>query len=224
MSLMRSLFAMVIAVAVLALSAGIHAQAGLTDVYHVMFVKALPGQAAAVAKQLQQQDAKDPMAGHFLLLRHQEGDDWDYCIIQHLGKQATVVVTPPPPSGQTPTQAWHEDTFVAGPSWGELSKMMSGPPASVYVVGVHRAAPGRRAQLFELLSKRDPASKVAVSQAVLPHLEGGAWQFLTLDRYNSWQDLATDRGGAAASDKGWYEVRQNSASHTDTIADRVISK
>jgi hypothetical protein len=29
-----------------------------TDVYHVMFVKAAPGQAAALAKQLQEQDPK----------------------------------------------------------------------------------------------------------------------------------------------------------------------
>jgi hypothetical protein len=40
-----------------------------------MFVKAQPGQAAALAKELQQQDPKDPIASHFVLLRHQEGDD-----------------------------------------------------------------------------------------------------------------------------------------------------
>jgi hypothetical protein len=48
-----------------------------TDLYHVMFVKAAPGQAAALAKELQQPDPKDPMAAHFILLRHQEGADWD---------------------------------------------------------------------------------------------------------------------------------------------------
>jgi hypothetical protein len=197
------------------------AQTGLTDVYHVMFVKALPGQAAAVAKTLQEQDPKDPMAGHFLLLRHQEGDDWDYCLIQHVGKQATVAVTAPPPPGATPTQAWHTDAFVAGPSWGELSKLMTGPPTSAYIVGVHRAAPGRRSQLLELLDRATPDAKVPISHTTLVHLEGGAWQFLSLDRFNSWQDMATAR--AASTDQGWLEVRQNSASHTDTIADRISS-
>ncbi len=197
------------------------AQAGAADVYHVMFVKALPGQAANLAKQLQQQDPKDPMAGHFLMLRHQEGDDWDYCLIQHVGKQATVAVTPPPPASDTPTQAWHNDAFVAGPSWAELSKLMAGSPSSVYVVGVHRAAPGRRVQLQELLDRRDPAAKVPISHATLVHLEGGPWQFLTLDRYNSWQDMAAARAAVAAGDQGWFEVRQNSAAHWDTIADRV---
>src|SRR5215510_11864502 len=88
------------------------------DVYHVLFAKAAPGQAAALAKELQQVDPKDPMGSHFLLLRHQWGDDWDYCLIQHLGTKASVDVTnarPNPP----PTMAWHTDSFVAGPSWGE---------------------------------------------------------------------------------------------------------
>ncbi|MGH8637686.1 MAG: hypothetical protein ACREUZ_11195, partial [Burkholderiales bacterium] len=37
-----------------------------TDVYHVMFVKAAPGQAAALGKELQQADPKDPMGAHVL--------------------------------------------------------------------------------------------------------------------------------------------------------------
>lgn len=195
-----------------------------TDVYHVMFVKALPGQAALVAKQLQEQDSKDPMAGHYVLLRHQEGDDWDYCIIRHVGKQATVTIPPAPPPNQPPTQAWHIDTFAAGPSWGELSKLMTGPAGSVYVVGTHRAAPGRRNELLALLGQRDPGAKVPLTSAILVHLEGGNWQFLTLGRYNSWQDLAADRSAAASAEKGWFEVRQHSAYHVDTIADRIMSK
>ena len=51
----------------------------------MLFAKAAPGQAAALAKQLQEPDPKDPMAAHFILLRHQEGADWDYCLIQHVG-------------------------------------------------------------------------------------------------------------------------------------------
>jgi hypothetical protein len=55
---------------------------------------------------------------------------------------------------------------------------------------------------------------------VLPHLEGGPWTFLSIDRYNSWQDFGADRM-AAASGKEWLEAREHSAFHTDTIADRV---
>ena len=66
--------------------------------------------------------------------------------------------------------------------------------------------------------------KVPLSQVALTHLEGGPWQFLTIGRYNSWQDLGADRAAAAASEKGWFEIRQNSAWHVDTIADRVGAK
>jgi hypothetical protein len=212
----------IIALVGFVMSAVGQAQTVPTDVYHVMFVKALPGQAAALAKQLQQpQNPKDPMAGHFVLLRHQEGDDWDYCLVNHLGPRATVEITPP--DTNTPMQAWHGDTFVAGPSWGEFSKLMNGPPSSVYIVSTHRVAPGRRTQLFAILN-RAPTAKVPISQTILVHLEGGPWQFLSLVRYNSWQDLATHRAAASTSDEGWLEVRQNSAFHVDTIADRIAPK
>ena len=194
-----------------------------TDVYHVQFAKALPGQAPTLEKNLKDQDPKNPMASHYILLRHQEGADWDYCLIAHLGPRATVEITPPPPSATsaTPSGAWHEDTFVAGPSWPEFQKSMdfAGSGTSVYIVSIHRPAPGHRTQLQELLGRPDPASKVA-GRLVLPHLEGGAWTFLSIDRYNSWQDFGADRM-AAASGKGWLEAREHSAFHTDTIADRV---
>ena len=200
-------------------------QGAATDVYHVMFVKAVPGQAAALAKELQQQDPKDPMAAHFLLLRHQEGADWDYCVIQHVGTKASVEITPAPPNTGKPVQAYHEDTFVSGPSWPEFQKAMGltgdQPENAVYVVGVHRAVPGHREQLLQSLTRPSANSKVTISSVVLTHLEGGAWQYLSIDRYNSWQDFGADRAANAASGEGWLDVRQHSAFHTDTIADRV---
>ncbi len=199
------------------------AQASPTDLYHVMFVKAAPGQAAALAKELQQQDAKDPMASHFLLLRHQEGADWDYCLIQHVGAKGSVEIPPQAPPA-TASIGWHDDTFVSGPSWGEFQRVMglAGDQAgqAVYVVSVQRAVPGHREQLSQALNQRAPASKVTVGSLVMTHVEGGAWQFLTLDRYNSWQDLGADRA-ANTGGQGWFDTRQHSAYHTDTIADRV---
>ena len=192
-----------------------------TDVYHVMFVKAAPGQAAAEATELLKQDPKDPLASHLLLLRHQEGDDWDYCLIQHLGPRATVAITPPAPTTNAPpTRVWHNDTFVSGPSWAEFSRLMMGAPASVYIASVHRAVPGRRTQLLATLNAPSAVTKAPVTHVTLTHMEGGAWQFFSLDRYNSWQDLAADRS-ANTGGTGWAETRQNSAYHTDTIADRV---
>ncbi len=199
------------------------AQPAPTDIYLVQFAKALPGQAATLEKNLKEQDPKDPMASHYILLRHQEGADWDYCLIQHVGPKAAVEITAPTPAapGAPPVGAWHEDTYVAGPSWAEFQKTMdfAGTGNSVYVVAVHRQAPGHRVQLQELLSRSEPGDKVA-GRTLLVHLQGGAWTFLSLDRYASWQDLGADRATAAAG-KGWMEARQHSSFHTDTIADRV---
>jgi hypothetical protein len=199
------------------------AQPGATDIYLVQFAKALPGQAATLEKNLKELDPKNPMAAHYILLRHQEGADWDFCLIQHMGPRATVEITPLPAAaaGAAPVGAWHEDTYVAGPSWAEFQKTMdlAGTGNSVYVVSVHRPAPGHRAQLQDLLSRPDPGTKVA-GTALLVHLQGGAWTFMSVDRYASWQDFGTQRANAATG-KGWLEARQHSAFHADTIADRV---
>src|SRR5207245_7731615 len=57
--------------------------AKLTDVYRVTFLKSAPGKAAQLSEDLKAQGAKAPMPGHFLLLRHLSGDDWDYAVIEH---------------------------------------------------------------------------------------------------------------------------------------------
>jgi hypothetical protein len=195
-----------------------------TDVYHVTFVKAAPGQAAALAKELLQPDPKNPMGSHFILLRHQEGADWDYCLIEHVGTKASVEITPPPAATATPTRAWHDDTFVSGPAWPEFQRVtgltgdQSGSP--VYVVGTHRAVPGHREQLLAALNQ-PPAGSKPVTGMTLTHIEGGQWQFLTVTRYSSWQELGADRPAAGAGADAWAEIRQHSASHADTIADRV---
>src|SRR4029078_5135478 len=62
-------------------------------VYHVYFGKAAAGKAVQLAEMLKTPNPKDPMPGHFILLRHQEGDAWDYCLITHMGAKATVAAT-----------------------------------------------------------------------------------------------------------------------------------
>jgi hypothetical protein len=195
-------------------------QGAATDVYHVHFAKAVPGQAAALAADLQKQDPKAPMQGHLVLLRHQEGDDWDYCVIEHVGTKATVEVTPPPAASAPPLSAWHNDSYVAGPSWATFQKALGTTATGIYIVSTHRAVPGHRDQLLKVLNQADPASKVTIGRVVLAHLEGGPWQYLGIDRYNSWQDLAADRSSSGATG-AWAESRMHSAFHTDTIADRV---
>ena len=197
-----------------------------TDVYHLHFAKAAPGQAAALAKSLMTPDKTSTMPEHFIVLRHQEGDDWDYVVIQHLGSKAEVTATALAPSDAVRAlTAWHNDTFVSGPSWGVFSKEMSiGGSADsaslVYIVGVHRAVPGHREQLLTSLNAAGPSNKIQTGDVLLQHLEGSEWTFATITRYNSWQDLATERA-AAATAGGWADIRQHSAFHRDTIVNRI---
>lgn len=201
-----------------------------TDVYHVHFTKAVPGQAAALGKALSVPDKASPMPEHFVVLRHQEGDDWDYVVIEHLGPKAEV--TAAAPAGPDPARdlrAWHSDTFVSGPSWAVFSREMglggsAGGGSPVYIVGVQRAIAGHRDQLTKSLTTIDPAAKIVTGNVFLTHLEGGEWTFATITRYNSWTDLGADRAaapGTAASVGGWDDIRQHSAFHRDTIADRI---
>ena len=200
-----------------------------TDIYHVHFAKSAPGQAVAHAKSLMTPDSSRPMPDHFVVLRHQEGDDWDFVVIQHLGTKAEVAATPQPPASEQALGAWHSDTFVTGPSWGEFTKQMgiggsTNASSQVYIVGVQRAVPGHRAELLAALSAAAPG-EVQPGSVIMQHVEGGDWTFLTISRYNSWQDFGTDRSSAAAAGAGmaggWADIRKHSAFHRDTIADRI---
>lgn len=231
---MRSIVASMVVFAGIVAAAPAPAQtpaaAAATDVYHVHFTKAAPGQAAALGKALMMPDKSSPMPEHFLVLRHQEGDDWDYAVIQHLGPKAEVsAAAPAPPDAVRDLRAWHDDTFVTGPSWAEFTKQMgiggsAAASGQVYVVGVHRTVPGHRAQLEKALSAPGPSSKIQTGTVLLQHVEGGDWTFATITRYDSWQDFASDRAAAisaATAAGGWADIREHSAFHRDTIADRI---
>jgi hypothetical protein len=200
------------------------AQTPSREVYVVSFFKAAPGQAAALLKTLQQRDPKNPTAGNRLLLRHAQGSDWDYATIQHVGATATVSVPPQPDAGAKPpqpTQAWHTDTYVAGPPWAEFSKQMGiGTAGGVYVVGVHRPVPGHRPQLLDSLNAPDANAKVQTGRVVLEHIDG-AFNIVTIERYASWPDFAADMVANPSGGQGWNDVRQHSAFHEDTLAERV---
>ena len=174
------------------------------------------------------------MPGHSVMLRHQEGDSWDYCVIEHYGTKATVAATPfQVPANMRDVTDWHNDTFVNGPSWAEFTKAMgisddgkTKSAGSVYVVSVHRPVPGRRDDLEKFLSEAPSRpSDTTAANVLMQHLEGGPWTFLTIARYNSWQDFATnDMNNAAQTNKGqggWFRLRELTAFHTDTITELV---
>jgi hypothetical protein len=185
-----------------------------TDVYHVYFGKAAPGKAVQLAELLKTPNPKDPMPGHFIVLRHQEGDAWDYCVITHLGAKVTVDATPfQVPSSMGDVADWHNDT-------------KSKSAGSVYVVSVFRPTAGHRDELEKLLAAPpNRPSDTSAGTVLMQHLEGGPWTFLTVVRYNSWQDFATnDMNNVTQSNKnegGWFDFRKYSAYHADTVTNRI---
>ena len=199
-----------------------------TDVYHVHFAKAAPGKGAEEGDVLKQQSPDAPMKGHYIVLRHQSGEDWDYAVIEHLGTSATVKAAGTPvPASTRDLSAWHSDTFVNGPAWPEFAKAMgldntAGSAGSVYVVSVFRAAPGHRDHLEQSLSQ---SARGTAGNVLLQHLEGGPWQYLTVAHYSSWDDFAKGERGDVTDtlkpDGGWLAVRHYSSYHNDTITDRI---
>ena len=208
------------------------AQAGArSDVYHVHFAKAALGKGAEEGDFLKKQSPNAPMQGHYIVLRHQSGEDWDYAVIEHLGTKATVDAAGNPPSAAArDLSAWHGDTFVNGPAWPEFAKAMGLDDAaksagSVYVVSVFRAAPAHRDELEKSLAQPPGRGDTVAGNVTMQHLEGGPWNFLTITRYNSWPDFATNQKTSVADtlkpDGGWLGVRNHSSYHNDTITDRI---
>ena len=203
-----------------------------TDVYHVHFAKAALGKSAELAESLKTVDPGVPMSAHHLILRHQDGEDWDYAVIEHLGTKATVEAAGTAvPATVRDLYSWHTDTFVNGPSWPEFRKALgidessvAKSAGSVYVISVYRAAPGHRDQLEKALGQTASGAMTS-GNVLMQHLEGGPWQFLTVARYNSWQDFATGaKNGIADTFKaggGWLALREHSTYHNDTLTDRI---
>src|SRR5256884_9793886 len=96
-----------------------------TDVYHVHFAKAALGKATQLGDWLKTPDSHNPMPDHFIVLRHQDGDAWDYVVITHLGPKATVEAagTAVPPDKRELSER-HTDTFGNGLSWEEVTRAM----------------------------------------------------------------------------------------------------
>jgi hypothetical protein len=171
-------------------------------------------------------------AGHSLVLRHQVGSEWDYAVIQHLETKATVEAAGTPvPANARDLSVWHGDTFANGPAWADFVKAMglgenAGKTAgSVYNVSTYRPIAGHRDQLEKMLSTPSDASENEAGSVLLQQLEGAPWTFLTISRYNSWQDYGAGEAKSvakAANGSGpWFELRDHAATHNDTLTDRV---
>ena len=66
-----------------------------TEVYHVHFNHAAPGKASALADFLKTPGSNMPMPGHLMVLRHEDGEAWDYVqvgVIRSIGQHFSQVL------------------------------------------------------------------------------------------------------------------------------------
>lgn len=209
------------------------APAGFTDVYHVHFAKAAAGKAAQMAENLKKPDPQAPMPGHLLVLRHQSGEAWDFAALEHFGTKVTLDANRPPIPPEERNQGdWHNDTYASGPSWSQFAKEMGldgdgkATSGSVYVVSTYRALTGQRDALQKFLSAPpDRPSDTSAGNVLLQHMEGSEWNFVTIVRYNSWEDFAKNESNTIANTAknqgGWFKLRELIASHADTVTVRI---
>jgi hypothetical protein len=75
---------------------------------------------------------------------------------------------------------------------------------------------------------RPRAGDTSSGNVLLQHLEGGPWTFLTIARYNSWSDFATNESNsvadAAKGQGGWSTLREHISFLTDTACSRIFPR
>jgi hypothetical protein len=215
------------------------AASGFSDVYHVHFVKAVPGKTTEVEKTLVTASVDTPMPTHVLVLRHREGDDWDFASVAHEGPTYTLKASDLRMGPARELRERHNDTLATGPSWPDFAKAMGlgGPQAgaqpagnALFIITTYRGLPGHREQLYQTLQKIDRASRKPGSSVILRHAEGSEWDYAVITRYDSWTDLAADQTDPQAEQRTkqagltqgpGLELREHMVSHHDTIADRI---
>ena len=205
--------------------------AARTDIYHVHVVHAALGKAADLGESFKT-PGPSPAPDHQVIFRHQYGDSWDYVVIGHYGTKFTIeAARQQVPEAQRALGDWHTDTICNGPSWAEFSRLLGMDEAkksagAVYVVSFYRATPGKREAAEKTLTEPpDPKIDKAAGTVLMQHLEGAAWNYIGIVRYNSWQDMATTQVNSipmtTQKESPWSKLRDNVEFHTDTLCDRL---
>ena len=70
------------------------------------------------------------------------------------------------------------------------------------------------------------ANDTSSGNVLLAHVEGAAWNFLAVARYDSWEKFAENEKNSVAqmknTDSGWFTLRAHAAMHHDTVTDRIM--
>ena len=123
-------------------------------------------------------------------------------------------------------------THIAeGRPYAEIVRLAAEIDADLIVIGtsVH-ASPlfaGQRDALDKFLNEPpDRTTDSSAGRVTLQHLEGAAWNFVSIQRWNSWADYGKDNVASIAQmgrnqQGGWFKLRDLVSFHTDTLCDRI---
>jgi hypothetical protein len=201
------------------------------ELYHIHVVKAAPGKLPQLLNEYRNSPA--PPQGqpqvHPIILRHNQGSEWDFVVITPRGRQTTISAEPLPQAVQAYNQRlqaltdWHGDTFAVGPAWATVQRALlpdRDAQQTVYVVSDYRSLPGHRQQLRQVLDGN--AQDTPGRAVIFTHAEGAPWNFFFVTRYNSWAEIgAPPEGQEAQQEDPGIPIREHMAVHHDTICSYV---
>jgi len=164
-------------------------------------------------------------------LRSQHGDTftsgpaWADVRTALLGGAASAV-TPASATGTTGSGTAGASTAAGTTGAGRAASAAANvPEGTVYTVTTYRSLPGHRDQLADTL--RRLAALYPDRRTIFQHVEGAPWEFVLLQRYDSWTALGAEEDapperlkaqGFANDEAIGLELRQHATEHRDTIA------
>jgi len=235
---MRLAIAALVAVVVATPLAGeVCAQTPLTGdvLYRVTWLRAGPGRLQDLVTHMKTVASKGAGPPRPLVIRHSQGDQWDFMVLVPVGSYATHFASPEAASPLAPGElvAWQEDEFVRGPDISQIDSFRS---ARLFHVEMFDALAGKSAELIRE-REMENAYLDAVGRpinAIFRRELGASWDVFTVGAYRDWRHygerdlIAPERAAAAAKAAGFATdeaigpyMRSLINTHHDTLATRV---
>ncbi len=165
-------------------------------------------------------------AGGGTVLKHAQGDDWDFVRVEGKGCGPAAHSVPAALEDARRTVA------LTGPDCDALRRVLAEGEGLIYIVADYRARAGQRKQMLAAL-ERVVSTGRAGHDVIFSADPGSAFDYLLITRYDSWSQLAEEethsaqsthhvqQHGFAGPDDLGEELRRYAAGHHDTICRRV---
>lgn len=228
-------------IATVAMALGLAAAAGAQPplagdvLYRVTWLRAGPGRLLDLVAHMKQAAARGSGPSRSLVIRHSQGDQWDFMVLAPAGSYGAHFASPDAVLPLAPAElvAWQEDEFVRGPDIWKIDGFES---ARLFHVEMFNALAGRTAELVRE-REMENAYLGAVGRpvnAIFRRELGASWDVFTIGAYRDWRHygerdlIAPERAAAAAKAAGFASdeaigpyMRSLINTHHDTLALRV---